>query len=361
LEVAFWSAAVALLEGVAFCSLPVVLLAGGFWAVVELAAAFWSAVEVLGEVVLAGGVWAVVLEAALWSVAVVVELVVAGAVVLVAAAFWSVELGVCAGGFTGALALSLCADPWVLVVAAGALALLVSVVGSWALPAGAGVLLLAEVEGEAALLWSVELVEAGDEALDVVEDGAAALDADWSAAEVPAAAPDPAAWLLVQESEIMLTELTCNEPSLARVPWTWTSCPSCGFSMELSPCRLMLWPLSDASTQFPPDCFRQPRIELDWSLVLVVEVVEFVCVEFVWSVVEGDVDGLEGEVDGLVVEGCWLDWSGVEPELPVCANAIPVVSISAKINFLFMSLLLRSLSGPSGPDASIPANVRCWG
>ena len=29
LEVAFWSAAVALLEGVAFCSLPVVLLAGG--------------------------------------------------------------------------------------------------------------------------------------------------------------------------------------------------------------------------------------------------------------------------------------------------------------------------------------------
>ena len=35
--------------------------------------------------------------------------VVAGAVVLVAAAFWSVELGVCAGGFTGALALSLCA------------------------------------------------------------------------------------------------------------------------------------------------------------------------------------------------------------------------------------------------------------
>jgi len=77
----------------------------------------------------------------------------------------------------------------------------------------------------------------------------------------------------------MLTELTCNEPSLARVPWIWTWCPSCGFSMELSPCRLMLCPLSDASTQFPPDCFRQPRIELDWSLVLVV-------VEFVVLVVE---------------------------------------------------------------------------
>jgi hypothetical protein len=60
---------------------------------------------------------------------------------------------------------------------------------------------------------------------------------------------------------------------------------------------------------------------------------------------------VEGEVDGLVVEGCWLDWSGVEPELPVCANAIPVVSISAKINFLFMSLLLRYLR-PSGLDAS---------
>ncbi len=71
-----------------------------------------------------------------------------------------------------------------------------------------------------------------------------------------------------------------------------------------------------------------------------------VAVEFDWSVVEG-------EVDGLVVEGCWLGcWSGVEPELPVCANAIPVVSISAKINFLFMSLLLRYLR-PSGLDASI--------
>jgi hypothetical protein len=62
----------------------------------------------------------------------------------------------------------------VLVVAAGALAFVVSVVGAWALP---GVLLLADVEGEAAL-WSVELVEAGDEALDVVEAGAAALEAD---------------------------------------------------------------------------------------------------------------------------------------------------------------------------------------
>jgi hypothetical protein len=352
LSVAFWSAAVALLEGVAFCSFPVVLLAGGFWAAVELEAAFWSVV-LLGEVVLVEGFWAaVVLEAAeLWSVVLVLDVVELLGAVLLAAALWSVELGVCAGGFTGALALSLWAGAWVvLVAAAGALAFVVSVVGAWALPGAAGVLLLAEVEGEAAL-WSVALVEAGDEALDVVEAGADALEADWSAAEVPAA-PGPEAWLLVQESEIMLTELTCSEPSLARVPWTWTWCPSCGFSIELSPCKLMVWPLSEASTQFPPDCFRQPRMELDWSLVLVVElVVEFVCVEFVWSVVEGDVDGVVGEVDGLVVEGCWLDWSGVEPELPVCANAMPVVSISAKINFLFMSLLLRYLR-PSGLDAS---------
>jgi len=185
------------------------------------------------------------------------------------------------------------------VVAAGALALLVSVVGACALPAGAGVVLLAEVEGEAEL-WS--LADAGAEAVEALEAGAAALDADWSAAEVPAAAPAPAAWLFVQESEIMLTELTCSEPSLERVPWTWTWCPSCGFSMELSPCKFTLWPLSAASTQFPPDCFRQPFMELDWSLVADV----LVAVEFVWSVDEGDVDGVEGEVDGLVVEGCWL-------------------------------------------------------
>jgi hypothetical protein len=381
-EVEFWSAAVALLEGVAFWSVPVVLLAGGFCAVVVLeAAAFWSVLVVLeGAVVLeAAAFWSavVLLEGAavaldaveLWSVVLVLEVdvlgavvleaaafwsvEVAGGVVLEAAAFWSVELVLLAGGFTGALALSLCVGAWVvLVVAAGALALLVSVVGVWALPGAAGVVLLVAVEEEAAL-WS--LAEAGAEAVDVLEAGAAALAADWSAAEVPAAAPVLAAWLLVQESEIILTELTCSEPSLLRVPWTWTWCPSCGFSMELSPCRFTLWPLSAASTQFPPDCFRQPRMELDWSLVADV----LVAVEFVWSVV----DGVDGEVDGLVVAGCWLDWSGVvlgvEPELPVCANAIPVVSISAKINFLFMSLLLR-ICARMGLVRVVPANVR-WG
>ena len=72
--------------------------------------------------------------------------VVAGAVVLEAAAFWSVllgVLGVCAGGFTGALALSEDAPAGLVVVAAGALALFASVVGVWLLPEATGGLLLA--------------------------------------------------------------------------------------------------------------------------------------------------------------------------------------------------------------------------
>jgi hypothetical protein len=90
-------------------------------------------------------------------------------------------------------------------------------------------------------------------------------------------------------------------------------------------------------------------MEACWSLVLV-------AVEF-WSVVEG-------EVDGLVVGGCcWLGccWSGVdEPELPVCANAMPAVSINAKINFLFMSLLLRYLC-PFGLKARFsPTSAEVW-
>jgi hypothetical protein len=67
--------------------------------------------------------------------------VVAGAVLLEAAAFWSVVLevlGVCAGGFTGALALSEDEPAGLVVVAAGALALFASVVGVWLLPDGAG-------------------------------------------------------------------------------------------------------------------------------------------------------------------------------------------------------------------------------
>ena len=75
-------------------------------------------------------------------------------VVLEAVELWSVELGVCAGGFTGALALSVAAPAGFGVVAAGALALFVSVVGVWLLPVVTGGLLLA------ALLWSGEVLDA---------------------------------------------------------------------------------------------------------------------------------------------------------------------------------------------------------
>ena len=126
-EAAFWSV-----------ELGAVLLAGGFCAAVVLeAAAFWSVVLLLGAVLVA-----VEVELVLWSLLVV--LLGGVLVVLEAAAFWSVLEGAVpvAGGFTGALALSPCAGAWVvLVVAAGALALLVSVVGCCALPGAVGVVL----------------------------------------------------------------------------------------------------------------------------------------------------------------------------------------------------------------------------
>ena len=131
--------------------------------------------------------------AAFWSAGAVAGAVeVAGAVLLVAAAFWSVVLGVlgvCAGGFTGALALSEDAPAGLLVVAAGAFALLVSVVGVWLLPGVTGGLLLAAL-WSAELAGAAELAAAPEEAAD--ESDGAVLDA----------------WLLVQESEIMFTELT---------------------------------------------------------------------------------------------------------------------------------------------------------
>jgi hypothetical protein len=80
-------------------------------------------------------------------------------------------------------------------------------------------------------------------------------------------------------------------------------------------------------------------MEADWSLVLV-----------------GLALWLLGSVDeGLLVEGVLVEglvgccWSGVEvePALPVCANAIPEVSISAKINFLFI-IVAPSIPCPSG-------------
>ena len=243
----------------------VALLSVALWsavaagAVVLEAAALWSAA---GAVVVAG---AVVLEAAaLWSVAGAV--VVAGAAVLEAAALWSVVdevLGVVAGGFTGALALSEAAPAGLVeVVAAAALALLVSVVGVWLLPGATGVLLALWFDAlvEEVADWSVVAGAAVLEASLVVL-GLLACELAAAASVLELGAAPVLAWLLVQESEIMLTELTWMDPSLARDPWICTWCPSCGFRTELSPCRLTLWPLSEASTQFPPDCFKQPLME----------------------------------------------------------------------------------------------------
>ena len=69
-------------------------------------------------------------------------------------------LGVCAGGFTGVLALSEDAPAGLVVVAAGALALFWSVVGVWLLPGAADGLLWfdALVEGDA--LWSEDVAGA---------------------------------------------------------------------------------------------------------------------------------------------------------------------------------------------------------
>lgn len=140
---------------------------------------------------------------ALWSVLLgVVEL---GEVLLCGAELWSV-----AGGFTGALALSAWLPAGFDVVAAAAFALFASV--DWLLPVTALLALLAALFAASAV-WSA---------------------ACWPAAAAPVAAPVTApaapetllsvllAWLLEQESEIMLIELTCKEPSLERVPWTWT-------------------------------------------------------------------------------------------------------------------------------------------
>jgi hypothetical protein len=129
---AFWSAAGALWLA-AFWSFD-----AAFWSALVLpaGAALWS---VDSGLVLAGAFWVAVEEAVLWSVLVEGEVADCSEVgaVLLAALLWSVLLGVLgvwAGGFTGALALSEDAPAGFVVVAAGALALLASVVGVWLLP-----------------------------------------------------------------------------------------------------------------------------------------------------------------------------------------------------------------------------------
>ena len=94
-------------------------------------------------------------------------------------------------------------------MAAGAFGLLVSVLGVWLL--GVWLLPVAADGLLAVALWSGEVLDA-----------AAPVPAP---AAAPAAAPSAApvlAWLLVHESEIMLTELTWMDPSLARDPCTCT-------------------------------------------------------------------------------------------------------------------------------------------
>jgi hypothetical protein len=229
LEEAFWSAVLLLgvvVEEAAFWSVELGVVELELGLVLELGlAAFWSVLVLVVLLVEDAALWSVLLLAGgLLTGALALSLCPPAGLVVVAAgallvleeeaAFWSVEEGVvpCAGGFTGALALSPWVGAWVvLVVAAGALALLVSLVGACALPGVTGVLPVLE---EAAL-WSEELP-----VVEVVEEAAL-----WSVLVLEAAAPiEPApeleAWLLVQESEIMFTELTCSDPSLERVPWT---------------------------------------------------------------------------------------------------------------------------------------------
>ena len=55
--------------------------------------------------------------------------------------------------------------------------------------------------------------------------------------------------------------------------------------MLSSPLTLIVWPLSVASVQLPPDCFRQPRMVVCWPL-LAVEVV-VLCVVCVCVVLLG--------------------------------------------------------------------------
>lgn len=80
-----------------------------------------------------------------------------------------------------------------------------------------------------------------------------------------------------------------------------------GFSVLLSPFTLIVWPLSVARVQLPPDCFRQPRIVVCWpelDVELLVAVPGAVWLEGICEVV----DGLDWSVDdGCCEDGCCAD------------------------------------------------------
>lgn len=121
--------------------------------------------------------------------------------------------------------------------------------------------------------------------------------------------------------------------------------------MLLSPFTLMVWPLSVASVQLPPDCFRQPRIVVCCPLLEFAVVAAVPCeLGFCWLFWSGfccaslaapvavDPVGLAalpaGPVDPAVP---WLPplWPAPAP-LPACANAMPEASTNAIKSFLFI-------------------------
>lgn len=115
------------------------------------------------------------------------------------------------------------------------------------------------------VVWSVVVV--------VVDDWPAAPAVPAPAAPVapaPMLLPPAADWL-VHVSEMEFTVTTCSEPSDPCVPVMETWCASLGFNVVLSPLTLIVWPLSVASVQLPPDCFRQPVIVV-WPLAPLVAV-----------------------------------------------------------------------------------------
>jgi hypothetical protein len=175
--------------------------------------------------------------------------------------------------------------------------------------------------------------------------------AEVPAAPAPTAAPAAPVLLeedwLVQESEILFTELTWIEPSLAWVPWIETCWPSYCFRLELSPLRLTVWPLSEAKVQLPPDCRRQPVMEF-WELALVAPDCPWALVSTCALLPEA-ASGWVPVGDDVLLEDPALPAELPAPAPappPAWAKAMPDASIIAISNFLFMFLLLLRSSPP---------------